>query len=367
MAIQAPTATPPPVKPVEAPSYKPGMATSTGYQAAPYKVEPQGLVQHQLKGIVAEDSPLMQQAARISDQKMNDRGLRNSSIAVGAGHQAVIAEAMPIAQADAATYDRAMTNTANQENAARQFGAAADNTVRLSNQAATNEALKSQQQGTIALTDRKMTNDAQIALANLDAKTKLQITAMDNNTRSLLQTNQSASNAYVQMITNVNQIQNNKEMGAAAKQTAIDNQLALFRQQMRALGSIDSATAQATDDVRSLDLGGYFWQGATPPTSGATIQPIPKVGTPAPEHGAGAYTYTKDGATWLYRPGQPVVKVPVGGKVPVTPRTPDYLRQIPVESTYPGGTTPLFGPLTPTTGGIPAGYYRDERGQLRPK
>jgi hypothetical protein len=255
------TTAPAPPKPVEAPGYKPGLATSTGYTTAPYKVEPQGLVQNQLKGIVAEDSPLMQQAARIASQKANERGLINSSMAVGAGHEAVIGQAMPIAQADAATYDRAMTNTANQENAARQFDATAKNNVALANQAATNEALKSQQQGTIALTDRKMTNDVQVALANLDAETKMALTTMDNRTRSLLQTNQSASNAYVQAITNINQIQNNNQMSAAAKKTAINNQLALLRQQMASLSAIDRTGSDALaypQELIDLNLGNYF-------------------------------------------------------------------------------------------------------------
>lgn len=246
---------------VEAPSYKPGLATSTGYQATPYKVEPQGLVQTHLKNIVQDDSPLMQQASRIATQKANERGLVNSSMAVGAAQDAVISQAMPIAQADAATYDRAMTNTANQQNAASQFGATAANNVALANQAATNEALKSQQQGSIALTDRKMTNDVNLALANLDAQTKLSLTSMDNRTRSLLQSNQSASNAYVQTVQNINAIQNNNGLKGAAKQAAIENQLALLQEQLKQISSQDAAVAKAVqypESVTSLNIGQYF-------------------------------------------------------------------------------------------------------------
>lgn len=246
---------------VDAPSYKPGLATSTGYQATPYKVEPQGLVQTHLKNIVQDDSPLMQQASRIATQKANERGLVNSSMAVGAAQDAVIGQAMPIAQADAATYDRAMTNTANQQNAASQFTATAANNVALANQAATNEALKSQQQGSIALTDRKMTNDVNLALANLDAQTKLSLTSMDNRTRSLLQSNQSASNAYVQTVQNINAIQNNNGLKGAAKQAAIENQLALLQEQLKQISSQDAAvakTVQYPESVTSLNIGQYF-------------------------------------------------------------------------------------------------------------
>ena len=258
---KVPDATVPTPKTVEAPSYKPGMATSTGYQATPYKVEPQGLVQNQLRDIVAQDSPLMRQAARISQQKMNDRGLVNSSMAVGAGHEAVISQAAPIAQADAATYDRAMTNTANQENAARQFAAAAENNVRLSNQAALNDMLKGQQQGTIQLTNAKMTQDVQLALGNLDANTKIALTAMDNRTKFLLQTNQSASNAYVQTITNIGAIQTNPSLGEEAKRAAINNQLALLREQFAAMTSMDDVlknTIAYPQELTSLNLGRFF-------------------------------------------------------------------------------------------------------------
>lgn len=252
-----------PVQPptVEAPSYKPGMASASSYQATPYKVEPQGLVQNHLKNVVQEDSPLMQQAARIATQKANARGLVNSSMAVGAAHDAVIGQAMPIAQADAATYDRAMTNTANQQNAASQFNTNAQNQVSLANQAATNEALKSTQQGTIALTDRQMSVSANLELAKLDSQTKLALTSMDTRTKSLLQSNQSASNAYVQTVQNINQIQNNKELNAEAKQRAIENQLSLLQEQFRQISAQDKAVSQVVaypEEITSLNIGSYF-------------------------------------------------------------------------------------------------------------
>jgi len=54
---------------------------------------------------------LMQQARATSLGQMNERGLINSSMAITAGNKAVYDAAMPIAQADAATYqDTAKTN-----------------------------------------------------------------------------------------------------------------------------------------------------------------------------------------------------------------------------------------------------------------
>ena len=104
-AVAPPTPTIPP--------YTPSLATGAGYTATPYTVAPNQTVQDQVKQIVGNDSPLMQQAATIAKGKMSERGLLNSSIGIEAGQNAVIAQALPIAQQDANTYNQAMTNTAN--------------------------------------------------------------------------------------------------------------------------------------------------------------------------------------------------------------------------------------------------------------
>jgi hypothetical protein len=65
----------------------------------------------QLQGIMAEDSPLMQQARAQAKQGMAARGLLNSSMAQGAGVAAMLERATPIAAADASTYfNQAQTN-----------------------------------------------------------------------------------------------------------------------------------------------------------------------------------------------------------------------------------------------------------------
>lgn len=55
----------------------------------------------QLDSILAQDSPLMQRARTIAEQRMQGRGLINSSMAVGAAQAAMIDAATPIAQTDA--------------------------------------------------------------------------------------------------------------------------------------------------------------------------------------------------------------------------------------------------------------------------
>lgn len=66
----------------------------------------------QLSKILANDSPLMQQARARALQQMNSRGLTNSSMAQSAADSAMYDQAMQIAQQDASTYaDRGKYNT----------------------------------------------------------------------------------------------------------------------------------------------------------------------------------------------------------------------------------------------------------------
>jgi len=138
--------------------YDAAQAKATGYTGTTatgtnWNVTDPQTVQGQLQGVIAADSPLMQQARAQSLAQMNRRGLINSSMAVGAGQEAVIKQALPIAQADAATYGQSakynadVANTiaqynANVQNRAFEFGANAQNVISAANQAATNEAAK---------------------------------------------------------------------------------------------------------------------------------------------------------------------------------------------------------------------------------
>ena len=248
-----PPATPPPAP--TAPSYTTTPVNASTYTATPYTVPTNGTVQERVKSLVAEDSPLMQQAAQRAQQEMAQRGLINSSLAVGAGQQAVIAQALPIAQQDAQAYVNAATNTANQQNAASQFNAGSQNTVALTNAQQQNAALANNQQAAVQLIDRKLTADTQVALANLDTQTRLALASFDTQTRQLLQTNQSASNAYVQAVTNISNISGSNTLSAAAKRTAIQSQLNLLNEQLRALNTIATTTPQ---EVTDLDLSQFF-------------------------------------------------------------------------------------------------------------
>ncbi|EJE50108.1 hypothetical protein PMI14_05313 [Acidovorax sp. CF316] len=84
--------------------------------ATRWDVAPNETVRSQLQQIIADDSPLMQQARARALQTANTRGLLNSSMALTAADSAMYDAAMPIAQQDASTYARAGEFNANTAN-----------------------------------------------------------------------------------------------------------------------------------------------------------------------------------------------------------------------------------------------------------
>jgi hypothetical protein len=80
-------------------------------------------VQGQVNSILSKDSPLMQRARTMATQQMAQRGLVNSSMAVGAGTAAMIDRATPIAAQDANTYNTVASENMGAKNRAAEFGA----------------------------------------------------------------------------------------------------------------------------------------------------------------------------------------------------------------------------------------------------
>ncbi|MDP3939816.1 MAG: hypothetical protein Q8R92_16990 [Deltaproteobacteria bacterium] len=147
-------------------------STST---AAPFTVAPNQTVASNIAGIVAADSPLLQQAAARAAARMNDRGLLNSSQAISAGQSAVYDAALPIASADAATYDRAAANTVNAQNTARLQNANMQTGINQSNAAGVNAQILQQiQSGTqMSLADKNTA--LQTYLGQLQSNTTMSV------------------------------------------------------------------------------------------------------------------------------------------------------------------------------------------------
>ncbi len=124
----------------------------------------------QLQGIMAEDSPLMQQARTQAQQGMASRGLLNSSMAQGAGVSAMLEKAIPIAASDASTFSQRTLANQNATNTAGQFNAASQNQFGLQtaqqNFTGAQSALDRAQQ--VALTDKSITAQAALQKAQQD-------------------------------------------------------------------------------------------------------------------------------------------------------------------------------------------------------
>lgn len=226
-------------------------ATYTGAQAtaADWEVKPNQTVQSQVKDIIADNSPLMQQAQTRALQKANERGLMNSSIAVGAGQAALYDAAAPIAAADAATYARAgefnaganqQTSLANQgsTNTSSQFNASSTNQVNSQNsQLQTNVALNNSALNTDISKFNASESNALTKLG-MDAQTKQELANTEATYKTLMQSSAGAADLYKQMVLNTSNIMQSKDMDAATKSTAIKNQVTLLNAGMGVIGAI---------------------------------------------------------------------------------------------------------------------------------
>ncbi len=217
-------------------------------------------MQNQLANITSNGSALNTQAETAAMQMANSRGLLNSSIAVGAARDAVLKNALPIAQQDAQTYANADAANASFANSAGQFNANAQNSLTGqligadTSLAVADKNIKSQQ----SISDKDNATKLQLqaldaetkkSLAVLDEQTKVKLQHLEASDKQLLQTNISAANAYAQLAQALSSISTSTTMDAGAKQQATDNQIALFRQNLQALGQ-----------VSGLDLSKYFQQ-----------------------------------------------------------------------------------------------------------
>ena len=242
------------------------------YDPTAWSVDSDQTVQGQMNNIIAADSPMMQQAKTGALQQMNQRGLINSSMAIGAGQDAVMKNALPIAQQDANMYGRsgefnaAASNQRDQFNAGSltdtakfnsssalqnsQFNAAQQNTEREAN-------AQRQQESNLAAADtqnklvvQQLDNAFKATMASADNQTKIQLQQIDATTREslaeteaefkqLMQTTQGATDLYQQAIKNINDLVMNPDLDAAAISSGTTNQLNNLKSGMAVLDALN--------------------------------------------------------------------------------------------------------------------------------
>lgn len=237
-----------------------------------------------IAGILNKGGPLMQQAATAGTQQAASRGLLNSSMAVQAAQGAVIQAAAPIGTNDANSLNQMASNNANTLNQGVQFNANATNSANqwnagaanqnaqfntgnemqaaTSNANATNTAnqfnantqnqagqfnaqstnefakLDTQNQNTANQWNAQQANEA--VLKTMDVNSREQLANIEANYKQLMQTNSSAENIYSQVMKNVSDIQNNKDI--ADKETAINSQMGWLRSGLKMIESLNGVT-----------------------------------------------------------------------------------------------------------------------------
>nr|BDD47833.1 hypothetical protein 6 [Burkholderiaceae bacterium] len=239
-----------------------------------YNVTGNQTVQDQLQGIIAAESPLMQQAQTRALQDMNQRGLLNSSMAIGAGQSALYDAALPIAQQDAKTFAegeqvKAELNNqiemfnVNAQNRALEFEQAMKQEGGLANMAALNRSeefnlsnlgdvfkflygvdadlskfnAKQRQDANMYVADtantftkQQLQNTFEARIASADAQTKTTLQSIDSTTRTtlatiesdykqLMQTTSSASDLFQQTLANINSAALDPDMSTEALQS----------------------------------------------------------------------------------------------------------------------------------------------------
>lgn len=257
----------------------------SGYNATTRGLDnPTQTVEGRVGGIVQKDSPLMQLAATSADQQMNRRGLRNSSLAVGAGQQAVLNAALPIANADALISNDVTNRNQDALNQASQFAATSRNTgalqqlqgnqqigaiekqgqqnlgqiaaqgdiqKQLQAQNAQLQMQLEQARGQIqkdlltaegsqkqALLDKQAQIDTQLqtlkggqdyGLQQLRGNQATDLAQIESRYKLLAQTSDSASRTFAMAQQEISQILQNPDMDVAAKQSQVDRQISLLK------------------------------------------------------------------------------------------------------------------------------------------
>lgn len=249
----------------------PATAATAGYTAAQtgnptaWNVTGEQTVAGQIKKILDENSPIIQQARAMGLAGANDRGLLNSSIGESAGLDAAYKAAVPIATSDAGTFARAAGYNADESNQFAVHNMDAQNDAAKTNLSAQTQmaiaSLQAQTQTNLGYLDAATKTN----LANLSNENQLKLASVEAQYHTIMQSNASASDLFRQVTQNIATISASKDMDAAAKQQAVDNQLQMLKNGMQINGAISNlnlgdllnfSTAPFTDGETGAARGG---------------------------------------------------------------------------------------------------------------
>jgi hypothetical protein len=218
-------------------------SSATGAGSTSLGTAPEPNVSERVAQITSSGSPLMQLAATRAAQDANARGLRSSSIAVGAGQAAVIGAATPLAQGDAsfALSQKQIGNQADQ--AAQQLKTQQDQFAATQSQnLGMFNADLGQKKDQQAL-DRQQ----QVTLAKMDAQSRADLVQLQTQSQQDVQGSQNISNAWGTMMQSIQAIQNNPDMEQATKAQLIKNNMDSFAAFSTFWKKLSGPTADVSD------------------------------------------------------------------------------------------------------------------------
>ena len=227
----------PVVDPVTEPATTEPLNINT-YGAQSLDVSDDMTVQGQIDSIINKNSPLMQTAQTGAKKDAQKRGLLNSSMAVGAGQEALIKQALPIAQADAKTHFTAAGVNQAADNRATEFNAGQQNQgVILQEQGkqSLNNIDATTQQG-LTLGEQKRTSD--LELQDVRGDQAFELANIEGNYKQLLNASQSAQQSFSAVTAAIAEINSNTDIPTADKTILVNQQIQLLEGSLRITGAI---------------------------------------------------------------------------------------------------------------------------------
>lgn len=297
-----------------APSTTP-TATAATYNPSLAPLNPNDTVENRVARIAGGDSPVVQQAETAAAQAANARGLLNSSIAVGAGRDAAIRSALPIASQDASASLSVEQQNQASKNAAAQFGAGSQNAIaqqQLSGeQAMQQESARTESAKQLQAITSQQTAQLETSLQQLRGNQSVTLANIEANYKQLLQSSQSSSQFFSQISASISDILKEPNIPVEQKQQLVDKQLDLLKNGLAVIGGISN-----------LDLSNILQFPATP-TTGPTVAPTIDNSLPAqpapPEPGLPNYAINDPAANGKRSPDGAFVFVTGQGWVELFP------------------------------------------------
>lgn len=219
----------------------------TGASVQNWSVTGPQTVNQQVSDIVAQDGPLMQQARARALMAANERGLVNSSMAVGDAQSAVLDRAIEIGSRDASTNAQAAQFNANAANQNAMFNSGQSNQWNTNALDRANNA-----------SERAKDRAAAIAAAGFDAQTRKELAALEQTYRTQLNSDEGFDRQFSQYTESLLRIDSDPNLDAEAK----------TRLKETALNSLRSYAT-----VRNLNLDLNFGTNPSSPTPRQTTSP----------------------------------------------------------------------------------------------